>query len=199
MTTSENGRRIGYARVSTSGQSLDIQLAALKSAGCDRVFSEKVSGKSTDKRTQMKAALAEVGAGDVLVVTKLDRLGRNLRDVVVTVYDIVERGAHIRVLDQNVDTTTDTGRIMIHLFGLFAEIERGFILARTEAGRQAAREQGRTGGRKPKLSAHQVKQLRADAEQTDAGGKAVHTVTALAAAYGISRPAVYRYLKEGNN
>lgn len=177
--------------MSTSAQKLDVQVSKLREAGCDVIYSEKITGTTRDRR-ELKAAMRDLRPGDCLVVPKLDRLGRNMRDVTNVVHEVTaEKGAHIRVLEPDIDTTTPTGRIMISFFGLVAEMEHQFILDRTESGRQAAREQGRTGGRKAKLTDHQVSQLRKEHESG-------RNVTDLARAYGVSRPAVYRYLKGAN-
>jgi DNA invertase Pin-like site-specific DNA recombinase len=146
---------VGYARVSTDGQTLDAQQAALVDAGCARVFSEKQSGAKTD-RQQLAKAIAALGNGDVLIVTKLDRLARSTRDLLNTLDAISKAGAAFKSLgDSWADTTTPAGKLMLTVLGGLAEYERYLILARTTEGRQRAQQRGVRFGRKPKLTAHQ--------------------------------------------
>jgi DNA invertase Pin-like site-specific DNA recombinase len=146
---------IGYARVSTDGQTLDAQQAALQSAGCERVFAEKQSGAKTD-RAALAKAIAALGQGDTLVVCKLDRLARSTRDLLNTLAAIAEAGATFKSLgDPWCDTTTPHGRLMLTVLGGLAEFERHLILARTSEGRQRAQQRGVRFGRKPKLTVHQ--------------------------------------------
>ena len=146
---------IGYARVSTDGQTLDAQQAALTAAGAERVFAEKVSGAVSDRRALAKA-IAALEAGDVLLVTKLDRLARSTRDLLNTLAAIGDRGAGFRSLgDPWADTTTPHGRLMLTVLGGLAEFERHLILARTGEGRQRAKARGVRFGRKLKLTKHQ--------------------------------------------
>ena len=146
---------IGYARVSTDGQSLGHQQAALVEAGCARVFSEKQSGAKTD-RAQLAKAIAALGPGDTLVVCKLDRLARSTRDLLNTLDAIGKGGATFKSLgDGWADTTTPHGRLMLTVLGGLAEFERHLILTRTSEGRQRPQQRGVRFGRKPKLTAHQ--------------------------------------------
>ncbi len=146
---------IGYARVSTDGQSVDGQHAALIAAGAERVFAEKVSGTVSDRRARARC-VAALGAGDVLLVTKLDRLARSTRDLLNTLAAIGDRGAGFRSLgDPWADTTTPHGKLMITVLGGLAEFERHLILARTGEGRQRAQARGVRFGRKLKLTKHQ--------------------------------------------
>ena len=146
---------IGYARVSTDGQTLAGQQAALQSAGCERVFAEKQSGAKTD-RQQLAKAIAALGPGDTLVVCKLDRLARSTRDLLNTLAAVGEAGATFKSLgDGWADTTTPTGRLMLRVLGGLAEFERHLILARTSEGRERAQARGVRFGRKRKLTAHQ--------------------------------------------
>ena len=145
----------GYARVSTDGQTLDAQVRELKSAGAKSVFKEKVSGAVTD-RVQLRRALAALGRGDVLIVTRLDRLARSTRDLLNTLATIAENGAGFRSLrDTWADTTTPHGRLMLTVLAGLAEFERELIRTRTGEGRDRARARGVRMGRKPKLTAHQ--------------------------------------------
>ena len=146
---------IGYARVSTDGQSLVAQDAALRDAGATRVFSEKVSGAKTD-RAQLAKAIAALAAGDTLVVCKLDRLARSTRDLLNTLAAIADAGASFRSLgDPWCDTTSAHGKLMVTVLGGLAEFERHLILARTTEGRKRAQARGVKFGRKLKLTPHQ--------------------------------------------
>jgi len=146
---------VGYARVSIDGQTLDAQQAALREAGCARVFAEKVSGAKTG-RQQLAKAIATLVAGDTLVVCKLDRLARSTRDLLNTLDAIASAGASFKSLgDGWADTTTPHGRLMLTVLGGLAEFERHLILARTSEGRTRAQARGVRFGRKPKLTVHQ--------------------------------------------
>lgn len=155
---------IGYARVSTQEQNPDLQLDALRSAGCERVFVEHASGASAE-RPQLWAAIASARPSDVLVVWKLDRLGRSLLHMIETVRELDERQIGFLSLTENIDTTTSTGRLVLHLFGAIAEFERSMIVERTLAGLDAARARGRVGGRPRKLSTEDIAKARALVEQ----------------------------------
>jgi len=145
----------GYARVSTDGQSLDAQQSALRSAGAERVFAEKISGAKLDRRA-LTAAIKALGPGDTLLVTRLDRLARSTRDLLNTLASIGDVGASFKSLaDAWADTTTPHGRLMLTVLGGLAEFERSLILARTSEGRRQALANGVRFGRKPKLTAHQ--------------------------------------------
>jgi DNA invertase Pin-like site-specific DNA recombinase len=147
---------IGYARVSTDGQSLESQEAALRNAGAEKVFAEKISGAVTDRR-QLAKAIAALREGDVLLVTRLDRLARSTRDLLNVLATISDRGAGFRSLaDAMIDTTSPHGKLIIAVLGALAEFERSMILARTSEGRKRAQERGVRFGRKPKLSQFQV-------------------------------------------
>ena len=146
---------IGYARVSTDGQTLTAQQTALSDAGCEKVYSEKKSGAKTD-RGQLAKAIAALADGDCLIVTKLDRLARSTRDLLNTLAEIAKKGASFKSLgDQWADTTTAHGRLMLTVLGGLAEFERHLILARTSEGRERAQQRGVKFGRRPKLTVHQ--------------------------------------------
>jgi DNA invertase Pin-like site-specific DNA recombinase len=148
----------GYARVSTDGQTLDAQVAQLKAAGADKVFREKVSGASTN-RAQLARLMRTVGQGDVVVVTRLDRLARSTRDLLNVLAAIADQGAGFRSLkDAWADTTTSHGRLMLTVLGGLAEFERDLIRSRTSEGRERARAKGVRFGRKPKLTGHQIRE-----------------------------------------
>jgi DNA invertase Pin-like site-specific DNA recombinase len=141
-----------YARCSTEGQSLDAQLAALKAAGAERVFAEKVSGAKTDRK-QLAKAIAALGPNDVLLVTRLDRLARSTRDLLNVLAAISEKGAGFRsIADPMIDTTSPHGRLILAVLGALAEFERSMILSRTSEGRKRALAAGVVFGRKPSLT-----------------------------------------------
>jgi DNA invertase Pin-like site-specific DNA recombinase len=150
--------RIGYARVSTGEQDTAAQSAALKAAGCDLIFRETASGGRWD-RPELHTLLNQLRKGDVLVVWKLDRLSRSLRDVLTIMERVQERKAGFRSLTEAVDTTTPAGRMMMQMVGAFAEFERAMLKERTKAGLDAARKEGRIGGRPPKLTPQQQQEI----------------------------------------
>lgn len=148
---------VGYVRVSTNDQNTALQRNALECAGCELIFEDKISGK-TSERPGLKRALKTLGKGDTLVVWKLDRLGRSMRHLVVLVEDLRECAINFRSLTDSIDTSTLMGRFFFHVMGALAEMERELIIERTQAGLAAARAEGRTGGRRPKLTKDQWKQ-----------------------------------------
>ena len=156
--------KIGYARVSTEDQNPDLQLAALKRAGCKRTFTDKATGMHT-KRPELAKCLKALDEGDTLIVWKLDRLGRSLRDLITLLDDLKGRGVAFQSLTEAIDTTTPTGRAMWQMVGILAELERSLLLERTKAGRAAAMGRGVKMGRKPLLSAQQVTHARELLEQ----------------------------------
>lgn len=159
---------VGYGRCSTDGQSLDAQLASLKAAGAQKIFSEKVSGTKTD-RAQLAKALASLGEGDVLLVTRLDRLARSTRDLLNVLDAVGKAGAGFRSLaDPMIDTTSPHGKLILAVLGALAEFERSMILARTAEGRTRALARGVRFGRKPKLTLHQIAEAKARREAGEA-------------------------------
>jgi DNA invertase Pin-like site-specific DNA recombinase len=155
---------IGYGRVSTDGQSLDAQEALLKAAGAERIFAEKISGAITDRKALAKA-IAALGPGDVLFVTRLDRLARSTRDLLNALDTISKAGAKFKSLaDAWADTTTPHGELMVTVLAGLATFERHLIRARTDEGRKRAQARGVRFGRKPKLSAFQIKEALARRE-----------------------------------
>src|SRR5215471_6734350 len=150
---------IGYARVSTDDQDTSAQVAALNGAGCERIFREKASGGRWD-RPELHRLLDQLRKGDVLVVWKLDRLSRSLRDVLTIMERLAEASAGFRSLTEALDTTTPAGRMMMQMVGAFAEFERAMLRERTKAGLDAARQEGRIGGRPPKLTPQQQSEIR---------------------------------------
>jgi len=180
---------IGYARVSTLDQNLELQRDALEKAGCERVFEDHVSGASNE-RPGWAQAQTVLRKGDTLVVWRLDRLGRSLQHLIDTVNELDGRGIGFKSLGENIDTTTPGGRLVFHIFGALAEFERELIRERTNAGLAAARARGRKGGRPRKLTKSQVataKILLKDRE---------HSVTAVAEILGVSRSTLYRALDQ---
>ncbi len=176
---------VGYARVSTDGQSLDAQHAALAAAGAERVYAEKQSGIKTD-RAALARCLRGLEAGDVLLVTKLDRLARSTRDLLNTLAAIGEIGARFKSLgDPWADTTTPHGRLMLTVLGGLAEFERHLILARTNEGRQRAKARGVRFGRKLKLTKHQR-------EEAIARREAGEALTEIARTYAVSHSTISR-------
>ncbi|MDA8253208.1 MAG: recombinase family protein [Rhodospirillales bacterium] len=151
--------RIGYARVSTSDQDLALQRDALGAAECERVFEDRASGARAD-RPGLAQALAYARSGDVLVVWKLDRLGRSMSHLIDTVRDLDGRGIGLRSLTEQIDTTTPGGRLIFHVFGALGQFERDLIRERTRAGLKAAEARGRRGGRKPVVTEEKLRRAR---------------------------------------
>src|SRR3982750_3492495 len=147
--------QIGYARVSTDEQNLNLQRDALKTAGCELIFDDMVSGTKA-RRPGLEQALSHLRPGDTLVVWRLDRLGRSLRHLIDTVTDLQEKGIGFKSLTESIDTTTSGGKLVFHIFEALAEFEREIIRERTQAGLQSARARGRHGGPKHKLTKKQV-------------------------------------------
>jgi DNA invertase Pin-like site-specific DNA recombinase len=181
--------RFGYARVSTAKQDYEIQVAALKAAGCERIFAEKVSGKSTDGRPEFKRLMRALNPGDVVVVTRLDRLARSSRDLMNILHDLKEGACGFVSLGEAwCDTTSDIGELVVTIMAGIAQFERKLILSRTEAGIQKAREQGKKFGRP---SALDVGQKRKIAERYAKG----ETMAALAADYEVGEATIFRALQ----
>ena len=151
---------VGYARVSTQDQNPQLQLDALAAIGCEEVFHEKSTGKLRE-RPELTACLRTLRKGDSLVVWKLDRLARSLKDLVEIIHDLEQRGVGFRSLTESIDTTSTGGRLVFHIFGALAEFEHSLIRERTMAGLSAARARGRMGGRKPRLSKADVRKASA--------------------------------------
>jgi len=149
---------IGYVRVSTNDQNTALQRTALECAGCELIFEDKISGK-TSERPGLKRVLKTLGKGDTLVVWKLDRLGRSMRHLVLLVEELRDRDINFRSLTDSIDTSTPMGRFFFHVMGALAEMERELIVERTRAGLAAARAQGRVGGRRPKFTSEQWEQM----------------------------------------
>lgn len=185
------GHSIGYARVSTLDQNPNLQLDALTDVGCYRIFTDKASG-SLDKRPELTKALDQLRPGDTLVVWKLDRLGRSLRNLIDVVRELEDRGVGFRSLHESLDTTTPGGRLIFHIFGALAEFEREIIRERTVAGLAAARARGRSGGRPSTMTPAKLKIAQQMYDSRE------HTVAAIAKTLGVSRASIYRHLAPGN-
>jgi DNA invertase Pin-like site-specific DNA recombinase len=142
---------VGYARVSTQDQNAELQVDALEKSGCEQIFQEKITGKLRE-RPELSQCLRTLRAGDTLVVWKLDRLARSLKDLVEIVQDLNDREIGFQSLTEAINTTSSGGRLVFHIFGALAEFEHNLIRERTIAGLQAARARGRKGGRKPSMS-----------------------------------------------
>jgi DNA invertase Pin-like site-specific DNA recombinase len=181
--------RYGYARVSTTKQDYDLQIEALKAAGCERIFSEKASGKSTDGRTEFKRLMKALNPGDTVVVTKLDRLARSSRDLLNVLHDLKEGSCGFLSLGEPwCDTTSDIGELVVTIMSGIAQFERKLILSRTEAGIAKAREQGKKFGRP---SALDVGQKRKIADRYAAG----ETMAVLAREYEVGEATIFRALQ----
>jgi DNA invertase Pin-like site-specific DNA recombinase len=186
--------RIGYGRVSTRDQHPEAQHDALRAANCDTVFIDKASGKLARRPELDRALLSANREGDQLVITKLDRLGRSLENLIELSNGLQSRGVDLVVLDQGIDTSTAVGRMFFQILGSIAEFEHALMSERTIDGLAAARARGRTGGQKPKLGARQVKLARQMYEETGDDGKRRYTVAQIAAEFGVTRPTIYRHL-----
>jgi len=182
---------LGYARVSTSDQDLALQLDALQAANCGKVYQEVASGAKA-KRPQLEQLIAQARAGDVVVVWKLDRLGRSLKDLVTLVGQLMERQIGLKSLRDPIDTTSPQGRMIFNLFATLAEFERDLLIERTQAGLKAARARGRKGGRPKGLSPSACKKAQAAAALYNEAHLSIREITDN---LGISRATLYKYLR----
>ncbi|MSU30945.1 recombinase family protein [Staphylococcus sp. McC-251-APC-3A2] len=182
--------KIGYARVSTGLQNLNLQEDRLNSYGCEKIFSDHISG-SKSKRPGLDKAIEFARSGDTIVVWRLDRLGRNMEDLITLVNELNERGVSFHSLEENItmDKSSSTGQLLFHLFAAFAEFERNLILERSSAGRIAARARGRYGGRPEKLSNQDLNLLKTLYDN----GTPIKTI---AEQWQVSRTTIYRYLNK---
>ncbi len=183
---------IGYARVSTQEQNPKAQIDALEADGCVRIFTETASGAQRD-RPEFRAALDYMRPGDTLVVWKLDRLARSLKQLIETVERLGERDIGLRSLTEQIDTTSPGGRLIFHIFGALAEFERAIIRERTMAGLKAARSQGRVGGRPSALSEKDLAAARALLLDPEI------TVTEIARRLGVNPSTLYRAIPGGRS
>ena len=183
--------KIGYARVSTKDQSLNLQKDALQKAGCEKIYSEQVSGTKSD-RPQLQAMIKHLREGDAVVVWKLDRLGRSLKDLVNLVAQFHNMGVEFKSLEDVIDTTTPTGKLTFHLFAALAEFERNIISTRTKAGLAAARARGRKGGRPKGLSKKAQDKARLAESLYN---EQQRSVTEICDHLDIAKSTLYRYLR----
>ncbi len=179
---------IGYARVSTQDQNPEFQVDALEKAGCEQIFQEKFTGKLRE-RPELLQCLRTLRKGDVLVVWKLDRLARSLKDLVEIVQDLNDREVGFKSVTEAIDTTSSGGRLVFHIFGALAEFEHDLIRERTKAGLQAARARGRKGGRKPSMSDSDIRKAAAMLSDPQI------TKTEVAAHFGVTRTTLNASLK----
>jgi len=183
---------IGYARVSTQDQTLDLQTDALKQAGCEKLFTDTMSGANAE-RPGLQEAMNHLRVGDTLVVWRLDRLGRTLKHLIATITDLSDKGIGFKSLQENMDTTTSGGKLIFHIFGALAEFEREVIKERTNAGLQAARARGRLGGR-PKIQELDPKKIALAKKLYDDGNMPVKEICDT---LHIGRSTLYRYVGNG--
>src|SRR2546426_6098795 len=182
---------IGYARVSTQDQTLNLQKDALLKIGCTKIFTDTASGAQTD-RAGLVEALAYVREGDTLVVWRLDRLGRSLKHLIETITELNNRKIGFKSLTENIDTTTSGGKLVFHLFGALAEFERNLIRERTNAGLLAARARGRLGGRPKATTLNTSKKIAMAQSLYDDKN---NTIDEICKTLNISRSTLYRYVK----
>ncbi len=181
--------RMGYCRVSTDDQSLDLQKDALSKAGCEKLFEDRISGAKSS-RPGLNKLLTYARKGDTIVVWRLDRLGRSMKDLIALISELEDKGIELTSLTESIDTSTSSGKLFFHIFGAIAEFEKNLIVERTRAGLAAARARGRKGGR-PKLL---------DKAKRDLAVKLYHerdkTVKEICELMGISKPTLYKYIEE---
>lgn len=184
--------KIGYARVSTTDQNLESQIALLKEAGCVKIFEDMISGSKAERKG-LKEMLEYARAGDSIVIYKLDRLGRSLKELLTLIDDLKKREITLIILSQNIDTSTSTGKLMLQLFGMIAEFERELIRERTMAGLKSARARGKLGGRRYILNASQIENLKL----IHSAGKT--SIMEMCEMFKIKKPTLYKYLKSQSN
>ncbi|MGO3858593.1 recombinase family protein [Neisseriaceae bacterium CLB008] len=181
--------RYGYARISTQDQTLNLQQDALMKAGCDQLFTEIASGKNAQRKV-LNQCLNSLKPGDTLVVWRLDRLGRSVRDLVNIIGELEKNQINFESLTEKIDTHSNTGKLIFHVFAALAEFERNLIRERTFAGLAAAKARGRVGGRRPKLSPAEIHTLLRDIQAQKT------SITQLAKQYNVSRTTVYSIIKQ---
>jgi DNA invertase Pin-like site-specific DNA recombinase len=181
--------KIGYARVSTHDQNLDLQKDALEKAGCEKIFVDEISG-TVAKREGLEKAKEILRKGDMLIVWRLDRLGRSIRDLIDWVTLLEEEGIGFKSLQESIDTTTSSGKLVFHIFAALAEFERNLIRERTNAGLASARARGKLGGRKKSLSVKERKRA------VEMHKRKNHTVQQICEMMNITKPTLYAYIRE---
>ena len=179
---------VGYARVSTDDQNLNLQRDALDQAGCEQIFKDQLSGAKAE-RPGLHQALQYARTGDTIVVWRLDRLSRSLKDLIEMVTLLESKGIGLKSLQEAIDTSSSSGKLIFHIFGALAEFERNLIRERTRAGLQAARARGRKGGRPKSLSKDK------QALAVKLYDEKEHTVDQICEMMGISKPTLYKYIK----
>jgi DNA invertase Pin-like site-specific DNA recombinase len=179
--------KIGYTRISTHHQGAESQTKQLNDAGCTRIYEDVFSGR-TKERPKLNKMMDALRKGDMVIVWKLDRLGRSLKDLIEIIEQFKSMGVHFRSLSENIDTTSAAGELVFHIIGAMAQFERNLISERTKAGLSAARARGKVGGRKQKLSDSDI--AKAKAMTSD---KSV-SISEIAKHFGISRPTLYKYI-----
>jgi DNA invertase Pin-like site-specific DNA recombinase len=187
ITKTEQGMLVGYARVSTEEQNLGLQLDELKKAGCEKIFTDEVSGAKRE-RPGLSEALDYMRSGDTLVVWRLDRLGRSLKDLIQRVEELQQREVGFRSLHESIDTTSPGGKFQFHVFSALAEFERDLIRERTMAGLRAARARGKLGGRPKGMTADKVKMAARLMKDPHVSAKEICKML------GVSRTTLYRYI-----
>ena len=181
--------KIGYARVSTTLQNSDLQNDALEKEGCEKIFTDKISGTVVE-RPALSKVKEILRSGDTLVVWRLDRLGRSLKDLIEWMNHLEKEGVALKSLQESIDTSTATGKLIFHVFGAMAEFERNLIKERTQAGLSAARARGRVGGRPKRLNEDKRKlAVRLYNEKN-------HSIDAICEMMGITKPTLYKYVRE---
>jgi DNA invertase Pin-like site-specific DNA recombinase len=183
--------KIGYARISTTDQNLDLQIDALKKAGCEKIIKDEISG-SLSERPGLEELKKIIRKGDEIIVWRLDRLGRGLKHLIALINEFQESGVSFHSLTESINTGNSTGKLIFHIFGALAEFERNLILERTRVGIEAARARGRQGGRPKKLDKDKRK-LAIDLYESKK-----HSLKQICNTLGISKPTLYKYIKAGN-
>jgi len=178
---------IGYARVSTDDQNLHLQHDELKKAGCEKIFEDKITGSKID-RPGLDAAIDYAREGDVIVVWRLDRLSRSLKDLIQVVSALEEKRIGLKSIHESIDTASSSGKLIFHIFGALAEFERNLIRERTHAGLKAARARGKKGGRPKKLNDEKAKLAQ------DLYNEKTRTIKQICELVGVSKPTLYKYL-----
>lgn len=179
--------KIGYARVSTVDQHFRMQEDALKSSGCEEIYTDVISGVKS-QRPGLEKAFSHLREGDTLIVWKLDRLGRSIQHLIQTINDLQNKKIAFKSLQENMDTSTSGGKLIFHIFSALAEFERSLIQERTQAGLKAARARGKMGGRPPLLDTRQINRM------IEMYNEQKNTVAEICKIYSISRPSFYNYL-----
>ena len=184
--------KIGYARISTLEQNLDLQIDALSSAGCEKIITDKMSGSVSDRPgiSKLKEILRK---GDTVVVWRLDRLGRSLKHLIEWIGELNEMDVGFHSLQENIDTQSPTGKLIFHIFGALSEFERNLIRERTKAGLEAARARGKQGGRPKKLDANKQELAK------DLYASKKYTIMEICEMVGISKPTLYTYVRENSS